>query len=104
MVKQVLHIRRAVADDAKLIAELSAVTFFDTFKATCTDDDMQGFIEQHFNEKQVFKELSNANDFYFIAFTNGNPAGYIRMKEEVSDVEIINKHRGIELKRIGLSI
>ena len=100
MVKQVLHIRRAVADDAKLIAELSAITFFDTFKGTCTDDDMQGFIEQYFNEKQVFKELRNANDFYFIAFLNGNPAGYIRMKEEVSDVEIINKHNGIELKRI----
>ena len=32
MVKQVLHIRRAVADDAKLIAKLSAITFFDTFK------------------------------------------------------------------------
>ena len=100
MVKQVLHIRRAVADDAKLIAELSAVTFFDTFKGTCTDDDMRGFIEGYFNEKQVFKELRDTNDFYFIAFINDNPAGYIRMKEEVSDVEIINKYRGIELKRI----
>ena len=100
MVKQVLHIRRAVADDAKLIAELSAITFFDTFKGTCTDDDMQGFIKDYFSIEQVEKELQDNDDFYFIAFINGNPAGYIRMKEEVSDVEIINKHRGIELKRI----
>ena len=100
MVKQVLHIRRAVADDAKLIAELSAITFFDTFKGTCTDDDMQGFIKDYFSIEQVEKELQDNDDFYFIAFINGNPAGYIRMKEEVSDVEIINKHKGIELKRI----
>ena len=100
MVKQVLHIRRDVADDEKLIAELSAITFFDTFKGTCTDDDMQGFIKDYFSIEQVEKELQDNDDFYFIAFINGNPAGYIRMKEEVSDVEIINKHRGIELKRI----
>jgi len=100
LVKQVLHIRRAVVIDAKLIAELSAVTFFDTFKGTCTDDDMQGFIELYFNEEQVESELQNVDDFYFIAFVNGIAAGYIRMKEEVSDVEIINKHKGIELKRI----
>jgi len=100
LVKQVLHIRRAVADDAKLIAELSAITFFDTFKGTCTDDDMQGFIKDYFSIEQVEKELQDNDDFYFIAFINGNPAGYIRMKEEVSDVEIINRHKGIELKRI----
>jgi ribosomal protein S18 acetylase RimI-like enzyme len=100
LVKQVVHIRRAVADDAKLIAELSAITFFDTFKGTCTDDDMQGFIKDYFSIEQVEKELQDNDDFYFIAFINGNPAGYIRMKEEVSDVEIINKHRGFELKRI----
>lgn len=100
MVKQVLHIRRAVADDAKLIAELSAITFFDTFKGTCADDDMQGFIKDYFSIEQVEKELQDNDDFYFIAFINGNPAGYIRMKEEVSDVEIINRHKGIELKRI----
>ena len=100
MVNEALHIRRAVADDAKLIAELSAVTFFDTFNGTCTDEDMQGFIAGYFNEKKVFEELSNADDFYFIAFINGNAAGYIRMKEEISDVEIINRHKAIELKRI----
>ena len=46
------------------------------------------------NQKKV------SNEFYFIAFLNGIDAGYIRMKEEVSDVEIINRHKAIELKRI----
>jgi ribosomal protein S18 acetylase RimI-like enzyme len=95
-----IEILRATPDDAQLISELSAVTFFDTFKGTCTDEDMQGFIEQYFNKEQVLSELQNANDFYFIAFVDGRAAGYVRIKEEVSDVEIIKKRKAIELKRI----
>jgi diamine N-acetyltransferase len=100
LVKKGLHIRRATTDDGQLIAELSANTFFDTFKDTCTGDDMREYIEKYFNEKQVLEELKNSDDFYFIAFAGGTAAGYIRMKEEKSDVDIISKHKGIELKRI----
>lgn len=98
--KEKIEILRATPDDAQLISEISAITFIDTFKGTCTDEDMQGFTEQYFNKDQVLSELQNAHDFYFIAFVDSRAAGYIRIKEEVSDVEIINKHKGIELKRI----
>lgn len=100
MVKDNLQIRRAVTDDAVLISSLSGVTFYDTFKGTCTEDDMKEFIDTFFNAELVSKELQDANDFYFIAFINEQAVGYIRMKEEESDVEIINKYRNIELKRI----
>lgn len=95
-----IEILRATPDDAQLISELSATTFSDTFQGTCTDEDMQGFIELYFSKSQVQSELQNTDDFYFIAFVDGRAAGYIRIKEEVSDVEIINKHKAVELKRI----
>ena len=94
-----IEILRATPDDALLISELSAVTFFDTFTGTCTDEDMQGFIELYFNKDQVLSELQNANDFYFIAFVDDRAAGYVRIKEEVSDLEIIKKYKAIELNR-----
>ncbi len=100
MVKEALHIRRATTADAKLISGLSEVTFFDTFHGTCTEEDMEGFIKQFFNEKQVYEELENPDDFYFIAFINDTAVGYIRMKEEESEVVIIKNRKGIELKRI----
>ncbi len=100
MVKENLHIRRAAIADAALISRLSEVTFFDTFGGTCTDEDMQGFIEYYFNEKQICEELQDLNDFYFIAFIDDMAAGYIRLKEEESEVEIIKTKWGIELKRI----
>ncbi len=95
-----MHIRRATTGDAKLLCELSAVTFFDTFKGTCTDEDMQEFIEQYFNEKQIYEELQDPYDFYFIIFLEDMAAGYIRIKEDKTDIDEIKNKKGIELKRI----
>ena len=95
-----IEIKKATPVDAQLISDLSAVTFFDTFKDTCTDEDIHGFIEECFNISQIDKELKDADDFYFIAFFNNDAAGYLRMKEDESDVDFINKHNAIELKRI----
>jgi ribosomal protein S18 acetylase RimI-like enzyme len=100
LVEKELHIRRAVAGDAQLLSALSAVTFFDTFHGTCTNEDIQQFIETCFNSGQLYKELQDEDDFYFIAFINQEAVGYIRLKEDESEVIEIKKHRGIELKRI----
>jgi len=94
------HIRRANIEDAQTLSDLSKVTFFDTFKDTCTAEDMQSFISEYFNIELIKKELLNPDDFYFISFIDGIPAGYLRLKEDSSDVEIIAKHKAIELKRI----
>jgi ribosomal protein S18 acetylase RimI-like enzyme len=95
-----LHIRRAVTGDAPLLSALSTVTFFDTFRGTCTDEDIQAFIKTCFNPGQVDRELRDADDYYFIAFINEEAVGYIRLKEDESDVIEIKNRRSIELKRI----
>ncbi|MEO8766011.1 MAG: GNAT family N-acetyltransferase [Ginsengibacter sp.] len=100
MVEAKLHIRRAVTRDAQLLSVLSGDTFFDTFHSTCSDEDIKGFIETYFNCAQLARELDDPEDFYFIAYINEEAAGYIRMKEEVSEVSEIQKYRAIELKRI----
>lgn len=99
MIKEI-NIRRALPADASLLSELSRITFFDTFKDTCTAQDMRDFIADYFNMLQVEKELQDENDFYFIAFIGEVAVGYFRIKEEESDVEIIKKYKNIELKRI----
>src|SRR4051812_45205450 len=95
-----IDIRRGALDDASLLSQLSITTFLDTFRGTCTHDEIEHFVQLHFNARQVYKELQDQNDFYFIAFADKEPAGYIRMKEEESDVALIKKYKAIELKRI----
>lgn len=95
-----LTIRRANIEDAAALAALSKQTFFDTFTGTCTEEDMQGFLEEYFNTDQVKKELLNENDFYFFAEIDGVPAGYLRMMEDYSNFELMKKWKALELKRI----
>lgn len=100
MVDSGIIIRRAVPADAKLLAEMSASTFHDTFHGTCTEEDMQEFIAGNFNIKTVNAELLNPADYYFIAEINGVAVGYLRLKEDKSEVDVIQKYFSIELKRI----
>jgi GNAT superfamily N-acetyltransferase len=100
MVENGTHIIRATKDDAQLLSDLSNVTFIETFRGTCSDDDLIGFIDKCFNENVIASELNDADDLYYIAFVEGFPAGYIRLKENYEDYPAIKKYRALELKRI----
>jgi ribosomal protein S18 acetylase RimI-like enzyme len=93
-------IRRATLKDAETLSMLGKQTFFDTFTGTCTDADMQQFLDDTFNLAQVNKELANENDFFFLAEIDGEPAGYIRMMEDYSHFELMKRWKALELKRI----
>ena len=92
--------RRATLADAETLSEISRKTFYDTFTGTCTEDDMQSFLETYFNLEQVQKELSNANDQYHLAFIDGEVAGYTRFMEDYTSFSLMSKWKSLELKRI----
>ncbi|MFT3681140.1 MAG: GNAT family N-acetyltransferase [Ferruginibacter sp.] len=93
-------IRRATLNDAEELSSLSKTTFAETFSGTCTEDDMQYFLETYFNVEQVAKELADENDYYFFAEVDGAIAGYVRFKEEHDSFPEVKKWKSIELKRI----
>lgn len=92
--------RRAAIQDAELLAAISKRTFYDTFTGTCTEEDMQSFLDEYFNVEQVKKELANELDFYYIAEAAGKPVGYLRFMEDHSNFPLMSKWRSLELKRI----
>jgi ribosomal protein S18 acetylase RimI-like enzyme len=95
-----IQIRRAVPEDAALLSVLGAKTFCDTFSGTCTAEDMKSFIAANYNQALVTRELHDENDFYYIASVDDVTAGYLRLKEEVSEVAFIARHHALELKRL----
>jgi hypothetical protein len=46
-------IRRATIADAVKLSAISIQTFYDTFISTCTEEDMNAFLKEYFNIKQV---------------------------------------------------
>lgn len=95
-----ITIRRATVDDAPLLSEMGRQTFSDTFSGTCSEEDMAEFLELYYNLPQVIKELSDKEDYYYIAYYDQLSAGYLRVKESKSDIPLVNLYRSIELKRI----
>ncbi|MEO6720757.1 MAG: GNAT family N-acetyltransferase [Ferruginibacter sp.] len=92
--------RRATLKDAETLSEISKLTFYDTFTGTCTEEDMQSFLESTFNLQLVRDELSNENDKFYLAFLDGKAVGYIRFMEDYTYFPYMRQWKSLELKRI----
>ena len=83
-----------------MLSRIAKETFHDTFTGTCTDEDMQQFLEVHFSEEALRKEVSCPDDFCFFAEVGTEPAGYIRFMEDYTSFPEVKKWKALELKRI----
>lgn len=72
-------IRKANLDDAKTLAELGAKTFFDTYHNDNTPEDMADYITKYFNINVLQVELLDKNTLFFVAETNQELIGYIKL-------------------------
>ncbi len=95
-----LKIRRVELKDAKILSELASKTFFDTFVGTCTEKDMDDFLEAYYNIDQVTSELNDTNDYFYFAEVDGVVVGYIRFKEDYNNFEKMRQWKALELKRL----
>ena len=73
-------IRRAISDDAALLAELGARTFEQTFAADNTSEDMASYLALHFSVAQQTAELAHPASTFLIAEVDGQTAGYAKLR------------------------
>jgi ribosomal protein S18 acetylase RimI-like enzyme len=93
-------ITRATTSDTKLISELGAATFEQTFRGTCTDKDLEEVLTEFYNEEQVAKELNDPTDYFFVLFHKEVAAGYARIHLGGVVEEVFSDKNSVELKRI----
>lgn len=94
------HIRRISAKEVKKLAEIARQTFFDTFTGTCTDADMRSFLDEHYNEQVLGKELEDPDSIYYFAEVNSVPVAYLYFKEDYSNFPADKTCKALEIKRI----
>jgi len=97
-----IKLRRIVPGDAVVLSVIAKRSFFDTFTGTCTDEDMQNFLEQYFNEATLANDIAVENNFYFFAEADGEPVGFLQFMEDYSSFPLMKKWKALELKRIYL--
>jgi ribosomal protein S18 acetylase RimI-like enzyme len=97
-----LTIRRGTAEDARLLAELGARTFSDTFADDNTPENMSEYLASAFNAEQQATELADPESLFHIAETNGVAVGYAMLRSGNVLTEVTG-NTPIELVRLYVS-
>jgi len=95
-----VNIRRVTIADVDALTAIARQTFYDTFTGTCTEADMQSFLDKHYNAVQLSSELSNPETCCFFAEADGKVVAYLHFMEDYKSFPLIKKWKALELKRI----
>ncbi len=76
-----IQIVPATIDDAALIAEISRETFYDTYAADNTKEDMDLYLSTKFSDEQILEELKEPLHLFLLAYVGNTLAGYIKLKD-----------------------
>jgi ribosomal protein S18 acetylase RimI-like enzyme len=84
--------------EAELIAIISRETFYDTYAAENTAANMAKFLTQQFSKAMLMEEVGAPGNHFFLAYKEGEVAGYLKLKEATHS-QIIGA-QAIEISRI----
>ena len=92
-------VREATLNDAELIADMSRQTFYDSFAAQNSKEDMDIFLSQNFTKDALMKEVGAERNIFFLAYDGDEPVGYVRVREN-NIPPALATDRAIEIARI----
>ena len=94
-----MNIRYGTTDDAKMLSELGAKTFYDTFAKDNTPENVAAYLKDSFSLEIQFNELSNPDNIFLIVESEDIPIGYAQLVLNSKD-SAIQRIRPLEIRRI----
>lgn len=76
-----LVIRYALPAEAPLIADISRLTFYETFAESNTAEDMEKFMNEKFSRDTLIKEAGEPGSIFLLAYDDIEPIGYAKMRD-----------------------
>jgi Acetyltransferases len=92
-------IKTATTDDARLIADMSRKTFYDTFAPFNTPGDMEQFMNEQFTRERLMDEVGKPDSIFLLAYHNNEAMGYARLRKSANP-EALGDVPAIEIARI----
>ena len=94
-----IEIRQATLADAELLLDVSAHTFYQAFGPQNTSANMAAYMTSAFTKEQIVEELKDTNSVFFLAFAEGEIAGYSKLRKNVSH-PALRQSKAVELHRL----
>jgi ribosomal protein S18 acetylase RimI-like enzyme len=94
-----IEIKKATILDLDSIQKISTQTFTETFAAVNTPENITDYIKNSLNLEQLTAELNNTNSQFYIAYSNSEVVGYLKINFGDAQTESINEN-ALEVQRI----
>ena len=80
MKNQIPYIRIATLTDIELLCHIGAKTFTETYEEQNTPENLQSYLEEKFNEKQILDEIQTPETVFLLVGLNDETIGYARLR------------------------
>lgn len=92
-------IRKANKEDIPAVLELARATFYDTYAAYNTPENMAKYMSENFTEANMLSEFAEENTAFLLAFYENDLAGYVKLRVHKTPPSLAGR-RHLELERI----
>jgi ribosomal protein S18 acetylase RimI-like enzyme len=94
-----IEITEATMADIERLQKIGRKTFFETFSASNTEENMNKYLEEGFSTDKLTKELTDPNSEFYLAILDGNVIGYLKLNFGKSQTELKDDN-ALEIERI----
>jgi ribosomal protein S18 acetylase RimI-like enzyme len=96
---QQIQIVEVVLADLPILQEISKRTFYDSFAAMNTAENMKFHLDNHFTLEKLNSEILNRDSKFFFAVLEGTPVGYLKINQGRAQTVLPND-QAVEIERI----
>jgi len=94
-----MQIKNVDLADIQTLQELSRQTYFETFAADNTAENMQHYLENNLNESKLTTEINNPDSTFYLAMLDNKAIGYLKLNSGSAQTEL-QDNKAIEIERI----
>ena len=94
-----IDIRRVTLNDIDQLQKISRQTFYETFSAGNTEENMKQYLEEGFSLEKLTAELNDKNSAFYFAVLDNHIIGYLKLNFGTSQTEL-QDDKALEIERI----
>ena len=99
---ETIIIKKLTLNDIDQLQKISRQTFYETFSAGNTEENMQKYLEEGFSAEKLSAELNDNNSVFYFAILDGKAIGYLKLNFGQSQTEL-QDDKALEIERIYVS-
>ncbi|GLC89054.1 GNAT family N-acetyltransferase [Lysinibacillus piscis] len=94
-----ITMRKCQLDDVQQLKEVSITTFYETFQAQNSPENMQAYLAKAFHTEQLEKELTTAHSTFYFIYDQEELVGYLKVNMDEAQSEQMGDD-SLEIERI----